>query len=332
MKRSTLPCLVVAALAVFASEPAAAQRSPGTSADYPNRPVRIIVPQAAGGGVDVVARNLAQKLSETWGQQVIVDNRPGANGIIGIDAVAKSKPDGYTIAAAFTSVLTINPHVYKSLPYDTFRDFAPITQTVTNTIVLVVNSHLPARSVKELVSLAKSRPGDMIYGSFGVGNMTHLAGELLRLEAGIKMTHVPYKGETPAVTELLGGQVALLFATSAGVVPHIKSGRLRLLATGGEKRATAFPDTPTMIEAGFPNVRVTGWGTLIAPAGTPPEIIDKFYRESARQLLAPEMRERLSAAGAEPVATSPTELAAFLRSEFDKWSRVVKQAGLEQSQ
>jgi tripartite-type tricarboxylate transporter receptor subunit TctC len=332
MKRSTLSCLAVAAVALISSEPAAAQRAPGAASDYPNKPVRIIVPQAAGGGVDVVARNLAQKLSETWGQQVLVDNRPGANGIIGIDAIAKSKPDGYTLGAAFTSVLTINPHVYKSLPYDTFRDFAPITQTVTNTIVLVVNSYLPARSVKELIALAKSRPGDVVYGSFGIGNMTHLAGELLRQEAGVKMTHVPYKGETPAVTELLGGQVVLIFATSAGVAPHIKSGRLRLLATGGEKRATAYPDTPTMIEAGFPNVRVTGWGALIAPAGTPQDVIDRVHRDSARHLLAPELRERLSAAGAEPAATTPTELAAFLKSESEKWGRVVRQAGLQYSQ
>src|SRR5918999_1596112 len=251
MKRSTLSCLLAAAVALISAEPAAAQRAPVASSDYPNKPVRIIVPQAAGGGVDVVARNLAQKLSETWGQQVLVDNRPGANGIIGIEAIAKSKPDGYTLGAAFTSVLTINPHVYKTLPYDTFRDFAPITQTVTNTIVLVVNSYLPARTVKELIALGKSQPGDLVYGSFGIGNMTHLAGELMRQEAGVKMTHVPYKGETPAVTELLGGQVVMIFATSAGVAPHIKSGRLRLLATGGERRAIAYPDTPTMIEAGY---------------------------------------------------------------------------------
>ena len=328
MQRSSSLYLAAALCGVFASTVAHAQRA----ADYPNRPVRIIVPQAAGGGVDVVARAYAQKLTETWGQQVLVENRPGANGIIGIEAIAKSKPDGYTLGAPFTSVLTINPHGYKTLPYDTFRDFAPISQTVTNTIVLVVNPYLPARTVKELVSLAKSRPGEMVYGSFGVGNMTHLAGELLRLEAGLKMTHVPYKGETPAVTELLGGQVAMIFATSAGVAGHIKTGRLRLLATGGEKRAAAYPQTPTMSEAGFPNVRVTGWGGLLAPAGTSAEIIDKVYRDTARHLMAPDMRERLSAAGAEPAATSPAEFAAFIKSEFDKWARVVQQAGLQHSQ
>lgn len=330
MKVSPLDVLA-AAVAASAAASALAQTKPA-GADYPNRVVRIVLPQPAGGGTDVVARSVAQKLTDAWGQQVIVDNRPGANGIIGIEGIAKSKPDGYTLGAAFTSVLTINPHVYKTLPYDTFRDFAPITQTVTNTIVLVVNSYLPARSVKELVALAKSRPGDVVYGSFGIGNMTHLAGELLRLESGVKMTHVPYKGETPAVTDLLGGQVVMIFATSAGVAPHIKSGRLRLLATGGDKRALAYPDTPTMIEAGFPNVRVTGWGALIAPAGTPQDAIDKIQRESARHLMSAELRERLSAAGAEPAPNTPSELAAFLKSESEKWARVVRQAGLQHSQ
>ncbi len=332
MQRPTLSCLAIAAIAALVSCSALAQRASSAPGDYPNRPVRIIVPQAAGGGVDVVARSVAQKLGESWGQQVLVDNRPGANGIIGMEAVAKSKPDGYTLGAPFTSVMTINPHVYKTLPYDPVRDLTPITQMVTNTIVLVVNPYLPARTVKELVALGRSRPGDLIYGSFGVGNMTHLAGELLRLEAKLRMTHVPYKGETPAVTDLLGGQVAMIFATAPGVAPHVRTGRLRMLATGGEQRASAYPETPTMIEAGFPNVRVTGWSSLVAPAGTPPDIIDRIQRESARHLMGSELRERLSAAGAEPAATSPQAFAMFLKSESEKWARVVEQAGLTHSQ
>ncbi len=164
--------------------------------DYPNRPIRVVVPQAAGGGLDVVARLVGQELSQKWGQQIVVDNRPGANGIIGLEAVAKAKPDGYTMLGGFTSPLTVNPHVYKTLPYDTFRDFAPITQLVTNTLVLIVNPHLPVRSVKELVALAKSRPGEVVYGSFGIGNLTHLANVLLSGETGVKMTHVPYKGSS----------------------------------------------------------------------------------------------------------------------------------------
>ena len=299
---------------------------------YPSRPVRIVVPQAAGGGVDIMARSVAQKLTETWGQQVIVDNRPGANGIIGIEAVTKAKPDGHTLSAAFTSVLTINPHVYKSLPYDALRDLAPITQTVTNTIVLIVHPSLPVRSVKDLVALGRARPGQLDYGSFGVGNMTHLAGELLRVESGLKLVHVPYKGETPAITELIGGQVALLFAVSSAAAPHIRAGRVRLLATGGEQRAAAWPDTPTMIEAGYPKVQVTGWNGFLAPAGTPADIVQKVYRESARHLSPPELRDRLSALGAEPAGTAPEQFAAFIRSETEKWERVSKAAGIYHSQ
>ena len=307
----------------LAASPALAQ-----TGDYPNRPVRIIVPQTAGGAVDIVARAIAQKLSETWGQQVIVDNRPGANGIIGMEALAKAKPDGYTLAAPFTSVLSINPFVYKKLPYDAFKDFAPVMQSVTNVIVLVVHPSLPVRTVKDLVALGKSRPGDIVYGSFGVGNLTHLAGELFRMETGMKMVHVPYKGETPAVTDLIGGQYMLLFSTSAGVNSHIKEGRLRLLATGGEKRAAAYPDTPTMAEAGFPGAGVTGWSGLAMPAGTPPEIVQKFSRDAARHVRSPEMMERLTALGAEPVGSTPEEFMAFIKSEADKWSRVIRDAGI----
>lgn len=300
--------------------------------EYPSRPVRVVVPQAAGGGLDVVVRLVGQELSQKWGQQVVVDNRPGANGIIGLEAVAKSKPDGYTLLGGFTSPLTVNPHVYKTLPYDTFRDFVPITQLVTNTLVLVVNPHLPVRNVKDLVALARSRPGEVAYGSFGIGNLTHLANVLLSGEAGIRMTHVPYKGETPSVTETIAGQVMTSWATSAGAAPHIHSGRLRLLATGGERRAAAWPETPTMIEAGYPNVQVTGWSAMLAPAGTPREIVEKFQRESTQYLLRPDVREKLSAAGAEPVGSTSAQFTAFIKSEYDKWGRVVKQAGIYHSQ
>lgn len=317
--------LLLAFIAVLAGLPAAAQT-------YPTRPVRIVIPQAAGGAVDVAARPIAQKLTETWGQQVIVDNRAGANGIIGIEHIAKSKPDGYTLGAAFTSSLVINPHVYKSLPYDPLRDFVPITQVVTNTITLVVHPQLPVRNAKDLVALGRSRPGDLIYASAGVGNMTHLAAELMRLETGLKMTHVPYKGDTPAVTDLISGQVALIFATAPSVTGHVKAGKLRLLATCGEKRAIAFPDTPTMIESGFPKVVVMGWWGLVAPAGTPPEIVQKVQRDTARHIMTPELRERLSALGAEPAGTTPEQFAAFITSEMAKWARVSKAAGIYQSQ
>ncbi|MCX7136852.1 MAG: tripartite tricarboxylate transporter substrate binding protein [Proteobacteria bacterium] len=326
MNKSYVLNALLAIFSALAAAPATAQTT-----DYPNRPVRIIVPQTAGGAVDIVARAIAQKLSESWGQQVIIDNRPGANGIIGMEAVAKAKPDGYTLGAPFTSVLAINPFVYKTLPYDAFRDFAPVMQSVANVIVLVVHPSLPVRSVKDLVALGKSRPGDLVYGSFGVGNLTHLAGELLRMETKMKMVHVPYKGETPAVTDLIGGQYVLLFSTSAGVFAHIKEGRLRLLATGGEKSAAAYPDAPTMAEAGFPGAGVTGWSGLAMPAGTPPEIVQKFSREAARHVKSAEMSERLTALGAEPVGSSPEEFTAFIKSEATKWSRVIREAGISLS-
>ncbi len=299
---------------------------------FPDRPVRIVLPTSAGSGVDITARAIAQKLSEVWGQQVVVDNRPGANGIIGMEAVAKAKPDGYTLLQGFTSALTINPYVYKSLPYDTFRDYAPITQTATNTMVLVVNPALPVRSVKDLVALGKARPGELVYASAGIGNLTHLAGELLRVEAGLKVLHVPYKGETPAFTDLVGGQTAYMFSAALGVAAHIAAGKLRLLATCGETRAAAFPNVPTTGESGLPKVVVTGWGGWLAPAGTPAEIIQKVQRDTARVLALPDMRERLGTLGAEPVGSSAAEFAAFLRTEADKWARVTREAGIYQSQ
>jgi tripartite-type tricarboxylate transporter receptor subunit TctC len=328
MRIPALSCVML----IVAVSNAWAQTKPGAG-DYPNRVVRIVLPQPAGGGTDTVARTVASRLSEMWGQQVIVDNRAGANGIIGAEAVIKSKPDGYTYLYGFTSMLTINPSVYKALPYDTLRDFAPVSQTVTNQMALVVNPYLPVRNVKELVALARSRPGELLYGSFGVGNQTHLTTELFRLEAKLKMLHVPYKGETPSITELVGGQVALMFSPSAGVTPFVKSQRLRLLATAGEKRSAAFPDTPTMAESGFPGVISLGWGGLLGPAGTPADIVQKVQRDTTRAVVAPEIAERLAALGAEPSPSkSPEEFAAWIKSETAKWTRVVKGADLYHSQ
>ena len=330
MSKSGTAALLVAAVAAFAALPAAGQSKP--AGDFPNRPVRIVIAQTAGSGIDIMTRAVAQKLAETWGQQVIVDNRPGANGIIGIEAVTRAKPDGYTLSMGFTSVLTINPHVYKSLPYDPIRDLAPISQAVTNTIVLIAHPSVPARSVKELVALAKARPGQLNFGSSGIGNVTHLAGELLRVESGVKMEHAPYKGETAALTGVISGEVAMIYAISSAAAPHITTGRARLLATGGEKRASAWPDTPTMIEAGFPKVTVTGWNGLLAPAGTPPEIIQKVHADSARHLLGAELRDRLTAIGADPVGSTPAQFSAFIKSEAEKWERAAKAAGVYRSQ
>ena len=303
-----------------------------TARDYPARPVRIIVPQAAGSGVDLTARVVAQKLTEAWSHQVIVDNRPGANGIIGLEAGAKAKPDGYTLSLGVPSSLTMNPYVYKSLPYDTLRDFVPITQTATNTFGLVINPALPVGNVKDLVALARSRPGELSYGSFGIGNQTHLGGELFSSQIGIRLLHVPYKGETPAVVDLLSGQIAMIFTPMQGAVPHLRTGKLKLLATLGASRARAFPEAPTMIEAGYQTIVITGWTGLLAPTGTPQDIVDKLQKEIAARLLVPETRESLASQGAEPVASTPEQFATFIRTEMAKWSVVIKKAGLEASQ
>jgi len=329
MKRTALACAVVAASMQAAWVHA---QSAAAATEYPARAVRIVAPQPPGSGVDTYVRAIAQKLTEGWGQPVLVDNRAGANGIIGVEQVIKSKPDGYTVLAAFTSVLVINPHVYKSLPYDVSRDLAPIMQTVTNTMAFVVHPNLPVRSVKELVALAKARPGQLSYASNGVGNVNHLAAELLAHEAGLKLLHVPYKGATPALQDLMGGQVAMSFNTLVGLSPHIHAGKLRLLATCGEKRASSYPDTPTMFEAGLTKVVVTGWGGFLAPAGTPPEVVARFQREAARTLQGPELRERLTALGSDPTPTTTEQFAAFITSETDKWAQAAKQAGIYRSQ
>ena len=315
------------------SAPSFAQAPAGGGASaYPGRAVRIVAPQPAGSGVDTYTRAIAQKLSELWGQPVIVDNRPGANGIIGIEQVTKAKPDGYTVLAAFTSLLVINPHVYKSLPYDVHRDLAPVMQTVTNSIALVVHPRLPVRTPKDLVALAKARPNEIMYASNGVGNVSHLAAELLAAETGITLVHVPYKGATPAIQDTMTGQVALTFPTLIGVTSHIRAGRLHLLATCGERRASQFPDAPTMMESGYPGVVVTGWGGFMAPANTPREAISVFHRDAARVLQSAELRERLIALGSDPDVTTPEQFGAFLRTESDKWARVAKRAGIYQSQ
>ncbi len=300
--------------------------------DFPNRPVRLIVPQAAGSGVDLMTRIIAQKLTDALGQQFVVDNRPGANGIIGLELLVKSKPDGYTMVLGVPSSLTMNPFIYKNLPYDTFRDFAPVIQTSTNTFGMVVNSALPARSVREVIALAKAHPGQMLHGSFGTGNMTHLAAELFSSQTGVKLLHVPFKGETPSVVALLSGEIAMMLTPMQAFTPHVRNGKLRLLATFGDKRSVAFPDAPSITEAGYPNMVMTGWSGILAPAGAPADIISKMQIEVARVLSVPETRDNLILQGAEPVASTAEQFSAFIKSEAAKWSRVIKSAGLEHTQ
>jgi tripartite-type tricarboxylate transporter receptor subunit TctC len=317
----------VAVLALAAG--AAAQ----TADDFPNRPIRIIVPQAAGSGVDLQARVLAQKMGDLWGQQGIVDNRPGANAIIGMEAGAKAKPDGYTLIYAPVSAVATNAFIYKKLPYDTFRDFIPITQTTANPLGAVVNPAAGIKSIKDLVERAKAQPGQINYGSFGIGNMTHLMGVLLSLAADIKMTHVPYRGQTPAITDVISGQIPLAFTTTAGVTDLVETGKLNLLATFGEKRDEQFPNTPTPTEAGYPSVVVVGWSGLLAPAGTPPAIIAKLHAGMVRALALPDVKEAILKQGSKAVSSqNPEAFARFIKAESEKFLPVIKAAGLEGSQ
>lgn len=300
--------------------------------DYPSRVIRIVVAQAPASGPDLIGRTLAARFTEAWGQQAIVDNRAGANGIIGGDIVAKAKPDGYTLLVGTSSAITMNPFVYKSLPHDPLRDLAPVSQTASNVMALVVAPTLPAQNVRALVALAKSRPGEIVFASAGIGNLTHLSAELFALTAGVKLVHAPYKGSTPAWIDLMSGQVALMFTTTQGIAPHLERGKLKLLATCSETRASAFPQTPTLIESGYPGLVMTGWTGLFAPAGTPPEIVAKLSRETVRTLALPEIRARMTREGSEAAASTPATFAAFVKAEAAKWQKVIRAAGLEHTQ
>lgn len=300
--------------------------------DYPTRLIRIVVAQAPSSGPDLAARTLGQKLTESWGQQVIVDNRPGANGIIGGEMVAKAKPDGYTLLLGVPSAITVNQFVYKKMPYDPVRDLAPVTQIATNTFGVVINPTLPATSIKALVALAKARPGELSYASAGIGNLTHLAGELFSQATGTKMLHVPYKGTTPAQVDVMSGQATLLFVSMRGVAEHVDAGKLRLLATMGDKRDPAFAKFPTLVESGYPGLVVIGWNGLLAPAGTPPDILNKLSREIGRHLSVPEFRDRMASLGADPSPSTPEAFAAMIKAEAAKWQKVIRAIGLEHSQ
>jgi len=328
MNRRTL-CAALASVAVVSIAGAAAQ----TPDEFPNRPIRIIVPQAAGSGVDLQARVLAQKMGELWGYQGVVENRPGANAIVGMDAASKAVPDGYTLVYAPVSAVTTNAFIYKKLPYDPIRDFVPITQATTNPLGAVANPASGVKSIKDLVEQAKANPGRINYGSFGIGNMTHLMGVLLSLAAGIEMTHVPYRGQTPAITDVVSGQIPLAFTTTAGVTDLVETGKLVMLATFGDKRDEQFPNTPTPTEAGYPSVVVVGWSGLLAPAGTPPHIIGKLHSGMVKALAMPDVKEAILKQGSKAVSSaSPEEFARYIKSESDKFLPVIKAAGLEGSQ
>lgn len=297
-------------------------------AAYPERPIRLIVSYPPGGGTDVTARQITPSLSERLGKQIVIDNRSGAGSTLGTNIVAKAAPDGYTLLMADTT-FGIVPGLYQKVPYDSLRDFAPVTQITSVPGALVVHPSLPANSVKELVALAKSKPGGLNFGSGGVGTPVHMAAELLQLQAKIKMVHIPYKGAGPAFADLLGGQFHIMFPTMQSAVPHIKSGRLRLLAVTTEKRTPAYPDTPTMEEAGVPGVVSVAWFGIMAPAGTPRAIIDRLHAEAVKVVQEPTIRDRFIAETAEPVGSTPAQFGKFISNEIGKWTRVVKAAGIK---
>ena len=293
---------------------------------YPARPIRLVVSFAAGGGVDLVARLIGQKLSEAWSQQVVIDNRPGAGGNVSAELVAKSLPDGYTIYLSSASVV-VNASLYKALPYDPLKDFAPVTLLVNAHNVLVSHPSLPAKNIRELIALAKKKPGQINYASTGSGSSGHLAMELFRSMAGIELTHIPYKVIGQTTADLLSGQVSLWFPTMPGVLQHIKSGRMTALGVSGSRRAPALPNVPTIAEAGVPGYDASTWYPLLAPAATPAAIVDKMNAQLVAILASADVREKLQAQGIEPVGSTPAQLGAHLKSEMVKWEKVVRLSG-----
>ncbi len=296
-------------------------------AGYPVKPVRLVVPSSPGGGTDITARILAPKLTERLGQQVVVENRAGAGTMIGTEIVAKSAPDGYTLLMGL-STLAINPAMYKKVPYDSVRDFAPISQVIAAPNMLVVHPSVPARTVKELIAFARARPGQLNYASAGHGTNPHLSMELFLSMTGLKVVHIPYKGLAPGIVDLLAGHVTLATATMLTGLPHVKSGRLRLLGTTGAKRAAVLPDQPTVAEAGVPGYEASQWYGVLAPAQTPKEIVARLHAEIVRILQAPDMRQKLAADGTDPVGSSPDEFARYIKSELTKWGKVARDAGI----
>jgi tripartite-type tricarboxylate transporter receptor subunit TctC len=312
---------------------AAAALIAGASGDamaqsFPTRPVRMIVPYPAGGGTDIISRTVAQKLGEKWGQQVIVDNRAGANGIIGTDLAAKSKPDGYTLVVVIATQ-AINPALYPKIPYNSETDFAPVSLMAQYPFILTTHPSIPAKSVREFIALAKKRPGELSYASSGNGSGPHLGFELFKSMAGINVVHIPYKGAGPANTELISGQVQAFFNNILAGKPHIQSGRLRVIAATSAKRSQAMPEIPTFAESGVPGFDVTGWYALLAPAGTPASIVNKVQSDTTASLRIPDVAARLSSEGAEPVGSSPEVLTKFLQTETQKWAKVVKVANIK---
>ena len=312
---------LVAALAIFVGS------AHGADTGYPNKPIRLVVPFPAGGTTDVMGRLIGQQLSVRLGQQFVIDNRPGAGGSIGTDIVAKAPADGYTLLLGGVATQSINPSLYARLPYDAVKDFAAVSLLATLPNVLVVNPSLPVRSVQELVALAKAKPGTLTFASGGNGTTHHLSGELFKRMAGVDMTHVPYKGNAPAIADVLGGQVSMMFDNIGNSLPHIKAGKLRALAVTGAVRAPVLPSLPTLSELGFTGFNITSWFGLFAPAGTPQPILERLNIEVNRALHDKQVRELLAGEGIEAQGNTPEQFRVFLQAEAVRWAKLVKESG-----
>jgi tripartite-type tricarboxylate transporter receptor subunit TctC len=303
--------------------------SPALSQAYPSKPVRLIVPFPPGGGVDFIGRIVGQKLGDRLNQQVIIDNRAGANGIVGLDALKASPPDGYTIAAASAGPLTVNPFIYTKLSYDPIRDFTHISNMVNFPLLLVSHTSLPARNVKELIALARARPGEITYSSPGSGNSGHLAAELFNSMAKVKIVHVPYKGTAPAVLSVLSGEAQLTYSSIPTILPHVRSGRVRALGIGNAARLSTLPDVPTIAEAGLPGYEAYAWGGMIGPANMPRDVVQRLNREIVAILKMKDVSDRMLAEGTVPTPSTPEEFTAYMHSELKKWGDVVKMANIK---
>lgn len=315
--------IIVAALLVgFSQQVALAQ--------YPVKPVRVIVPYSPGGAVDSFARVLTQQLSEHWNQSVVVENRPGASTMIGAEQVAKSPADGYTLLLTAELTLVTLPHLYEKIPYDPLRDFAPITGLVSATQALVANPSLPVKTVNDVVTLAKAKPGELTYGSFGIGSTGHLNMEVFQAMTGTRFNHIPYSGAGPAMNDVVGGHVSLMFAALSIVKGSVDAGKLRMIGVGSDRRSSEFPDVPTISESGVPGFEAKSWFGLVAPAGTPPEIIKKINEDVTKVISDPAFaRQYLAAQGLVPITGSPEEFATFIRAETKRWGKVVKDANIQ---
>ena len=311
------------ALALVLSANSACARTP----DWPARPIRFVVPLPPGGGADLVARTIGEKLNRTLGQQIIVDNRPGAGTVIGAELVAHAAPDGYSMLLGTATTHAINTSLVKKLPYDPVRDFSPVTLVAILPLILVANASLPADTLRDLLALARKRPGEILFGSTGNGSTIHLAGEMLNTAAKVEMVHVPYRGASLALTEMLAGQIHFMFTTIPPALPHLKSGRLKALTVANAKRSALLPDVPTTAEGGAPGVEASSWNGVLFPRETPAEIVARLARELTSIMQQSDVRERLSTAGVEPLTSTPAEFTAFMAAETARYAKVVKTSG-----